>query len=921
MKFAFLVHPLSEESKALMDIHQSRGPKERWGGDLLDFCKNLHLSIAAYHRSERPGAPPAVRDVDELAGLVSQTGAIAHGRLYEIPMDAGEILEDPSRAVQYMEQAVDLAAQWGAELVGLGSMTGIVGGQGSYLAQRGPLPVTTGNCLTVYAALQNLYNACRRMDVDLTRQTVAIVGVPGSIASAAATILAPQCGRLLLVGRRASPQARQLADQLGGELLLDIPAALRQASVVVSATSTGDCIDQHWLQPGSMVVDVAVPTDVQGNGPERSDVLILSGGLARVPRTSSLDSLFLMFNQGMVPSCLGETITLAMENRPECFSLGRNLSVDRVLEIGAIAREHGFDFSRLFSFGQPIGDSTIAQFSKSLVRIRQGVPLGFSSGAVCDSRNGATHVHPAESANGSGPAPHHVGTSANGSVPSNGHVCDALAMPRAVPTPTEVADLAQERYARYVNPVLVAAGRNSDFVKTFVRGEGPWLWDQHGRSYLDFVSGFGSVNLGHNHPRVARAIADTLQAQAPGFAQSAVNPLAALLAERLISHAPASVEMAFFCNSGAEAVEAAIKLARAAGSRRGILSCSGSFHGKSLGALSITGNSGYRRPFEPLVGETDTVPFGDLEVLERALSTRRFAAFVVEPVQAEGGMFVPPAGYLRQVQQLCRQTDTLLIVDEVQTGMGRTGSIFAVQQEGVEPDIIAVAKSLGGGLVPIGAMLARRDLWMRAYGTVQTFALHTSTFGGGSLACAAALATLDVLEDEGLCGNAVARGQQLVEGLQALAGQCPIVREVRGRGLLLGLELKPLPESIVAHWKSTDPSGMTPYLIPQLDEVLRSVPALYVMQALLHGHGIYAQVTRSRPSVLRVQPPLAITAEQVDTFLQAVAETCNEVDLHNRLTDTLIAKTGIGKHEREAAAGAVREVHVPVGAVRGGGDG
>ena len=282
--------------------------------------------------------------------------------------------------------------------------------------------------------------------------------------------------------------------------------------------------------------------------------------------------------------------------------------------------------------------------------------------------------------------------------------------------------------------------------------------------------------------------------------------------------------MVFFANSGTEAVEAGLKLARAATRRPGLLSCERSFHGKSLGSLSVTGNGIYQRPFGPLLPECQAVPFGDLPALERALHTRRFAAFIVEPIQGEGGMIVPPAGYLRAAQELCRSTGTLLIVDEVQTGLGRTGTLFAVDEEGVEPDVLTLAKSLGGGLVPLGAMLCRRDLWMKAYGSAQTFALHTSTFGGGSLACAAGLAALRVLRDEDLCATARARGQQLQQGLQELSGRCDLVRGVRGRGLMLGLEFHPMPDTMVAHFKGMDPSGATALLVPNLDDLIHSIP-------------------------------------------------------------------------------------------------
>jgi len=194
-------------------------------------------------------------------------------------------------------------------------------------------------------------------------------------------------------------------------------------------------------------------------------------------------------------------------------------------------------------------------------------------------------------------------------------------------------------------------------------------------------------------------------------------------------------------------------------------------------------------------------------------------------------------------------------------------------------------------------MLARRDLWMKAYGTVHSFALHTSTFGGGSLACAAALATLRVLRDEDLAANAVARGQQLLAGLNELCGQCDVLRDVRGQGLLIGLEFQPLPDSIQAHWKEVSSGGVSSYLIPNLDTMLQSVPALYVMSTLLEEHRIYTQATRSNPRVLRIQPPLTISSEQVARFLEAMESSCREIDFSNKMIDGIIAKSGLGQHQ------------------------
>ena len=924
MKFAFLVHPLSEESKALVQLDDQGSLSTTWaGGDILEFCDFLHnTSTAGNDPAKMP--PPQVRVIDELKGLRSLTGAECEGRLYEIPMDTMEILDDPVKAVTHMEQAVDMAAEWGAGIVGLGSMTGIVGGQGTFLAERGTVPITTGNSLTVYAAIENLRAACVEAEVDLSKETVAVVGIPGSIATAAARLLAPQVGELLLVARRTSSKATKLTKSLDAELILDIPEALKRARVVVSATSTGGCIEQSALYPGSIVVDIGVPADVDGSSAQRDDVLIISGGLGLVPDTMPRDSMWMAFHHGIVPSCLGETINLALEGRGENFSLGRDLCCDGINEIGAIAKKHGFDFSNLLSFGLALDDSRIAKYRKAiaqrgLITIRapkspktNGVHAsnGHTPGNGSRMRNGSTsngNGYSNGASNGNG---HHTKSRTNGFT-TNGHAPSSNGNGNGHSEPTrcneieQMAERAKLLHGRYINPVFAALGGKNGFIKTFTKGEGNYLWDTEGKRYLDFVSGFGSMNVGHNHPRVVAAVTEAMTLQAPGYAQSAVNPYAAQLAEALIGLSPAGLELAFFANSGTESVEAALKLARLATGRSGFLHCDRSYHGKSLGALSVTGNRNYQQPFEPLLPGCEAIEYGDLEALERALSTKRHAAFIVEPLQGEGGMIRPPTGYLREAQSLCRATGTLLIVDEVQTGLGRTGRMFACEAEGIEPDIITLAKSLSGGLVPISAMLARREHWQKAYGTVNTFMLHTSTFGGGSLACAAALATLAVIQEEKLAENAAERGKQIREGLTRVQRNTDhVIADVRGDGLMIGLELYPLRDSIAAHWKKSDTTGMMQYLVPNLDDMVSGIPTMYLMNTLMKYHGIYSQVARSNPNVLRVQPPLSVTASEADRFVDAVHQTAKELSASSSLVDTIISKS-IAGHGSDSAKNGV----------------
>jgi acetylornithine/succinyldiaminopimelate/putrescine aminotransferase/predicted amino acid dehydrogenase len=853
MRFSFLMHPISEQTKDLMALDHDGRLRKTWGrADLLEFCSEAHAAFGGRSRPTPDGRPRRPRVADTFDGLVSAAGARAEGRLYEIPMDARSILEDADRALELMERAVEDAIGWGARIVGLGSMTGIIGNHGALLAERQPIAVTTGNSLTVYATVRNLEHYCESLGIDLADEDIAVVGIPGSIATAVAALLAPRCRRLVLVARRTSPRTTHMADRLGARLEMDLSRALAEASIVVTATSSGDCIDPNWLRPGSLVLDVGVPSDVRRVAPPRDDVLVLSAGYARVPTSMPRDSFFLRFFHGIVPCCLGETMVLALENRADSFSIGRELDLDRIREIGRLAEAHGFVFSEMLAYGQSLSPEARSQFLKVLSRTR---PARSRPPCRCDE-------HPATERPES----------------------ESLDV-------AELAERASERHARHINPVLIGLGGSSGLARTFVRGEGAELFDESGRAYLDFVAGFGSVNLGHNHPEVAAALASTLNQRAPGFSPGSVNPLAAALAEQLVAVTPRGLEMVFFTNSGAESIEAVLKLARAATGRTGLLSCRGSFHGKTFGALSVTGNRAYQGSFGPLVPDCQMIPYGDARALELALATQLHAAFVVEPIQGEGGMVTPPPGYLPEAQRLCREAGTLLIIDEVQTGLGRTGPMFAVERDGIEPDILTLAKSLGGGLMPLGAMIAPRDVWMKAYGSYQTFALHSSTFSGGSLACAAGLAVLRVLRDGPTLVDAARRGIQLRDGLESIARSCPIIREVRGHGLMLGVEFHELSPAMLSNFKGFNHSGASWWLVPGHDDLLRTIPALYVQSNLLHEHAIYTQVARSNPRVLRVQPPLIVSAAQVDRFLEAFQATCDEWALIGESAEAILTKS------------------------------
>ena len=885
MKFAFLVHPLTDDTSELVGLNKTGRFTETWGKDLFTFLESLHTGIHGVKefREQVPKDRPWV--VDYLPQIKSLLGTEAEGRIYEIPMLPHEILLDSTRALKIMETAVDEAAAWGAQIVGLGSMTGIVGGRGVHMQEYSPVAITTGNSLTVYAALEGLEYACEETGVDLANQTVSVVGVPGSIATAAAKILKPKCKAVLLVGRSNSARSRKIAKEVDAEFTCDLEDALSRSRVVFTATSSGDCIDQKWLSPSSIVVDVAVPTDVIGSKSIRDDVLILTGGLSRIPEGNKINSSYFFFQRGMIPSCLGETIVLSLENRPESYSIGQDLSPEQVLNIGGVAKRLGFNFTRLCSFGAAINESVITNFRKICRPESRFFIPGESSNGVASgvSENGVSENIGHHTGNGHH-SPEQNGAAKNSAATSSNNL-DQPVMKR-------LAVRARSLFRRHINQVVANIGES--VVKNFVRGEGCYVWDDAGTRYLDFVAGFGSLNLGHNHSSVHQALQTTMREQAPGFVQAAINPLTSALAEKLITLAPSGLDTVFFTNSGTESVEAALKAARISSRRPGFLYCRKSYHGKSLGSLSVTGNPEYQRPFAPLMDHCEAVDFGDLEALTTALKTKKFAAFIVEPIQAEGGMIVPPPGYFEQVQQVCEETGTLLIADEVQTGLGRTGSMFASDFYNISPDIMTIAKSLGGGMVPIGAMMIKGDIWRNAYGALDTFALHTSTFGGGSLACSAGIAALETIQSEKLDDNALEMGQRLKNGLKKLCDEVPILKEVRGEGLLLGLELNPMNESIVSHWKDSDESMLSTALGPRLDEFLRNISSMYVMHSLLNHHQVYTQTARSNPLVLRIQPPLTVNGDQVDYFLKALKQSASEVSYTTELVDGLFARTGVG---------------------------
>ncbi len=403
--------------------------------------------------------------------------------------------------------------------------------------------------------------------------------------------------------------------------------------------------------------------------------------------------------------------------------------------------------------------------------------------------------------------------------------------------PEAFTDTIAELTERHLNPglakVLRFAGLGVEWYAS-----GCYIWDAQGRKFLDCLGGYGMFALGHRHPKVVEAVKRQLDMM-PMPSKIMFNAPQAQLAERLAQLLPGNLQYTFFCNSGTEAVEGAIKLARKATGRVKMISTLGSYHGKTMGSLSASGREVYRKPFDPLLPGFVHVPYGDADAVA-AHFDEQTAGVIIEPIQGEGGIRIPPDDYLPRLRALCDRYNAVLIVDEVQTGLGRTGKLWGVEHSGVRPDVVTLAKSLGGGVLPIGSFSAGATLWEEMFG--ENPLLHTSTFGGNELACAAGLATLEVIEQEGLVENAQRIGNQLLHGLRQVQAEYPdFIQEVRGRGLMIGIE-----------FHEADFGELT------ITNMIQ--------------RGVIAAYTLNNPKVIRMEPPLILTEQDAEFALQVFAE-------------------------------------------------
>lgn len=401
----------------------------------------------------------------------------------------------------------------------------------------------------------------------------------------------------------------------------------------------------------------------------------------------------------------------------------------------------------------------------------------------------------------------------------------------------QVADL----YNAHMNPSLVKLMRFMGFEELEARSHGHIVAGAEGTEYIDCLGGFGVFSMGHTHDRIVEAVVEQMR-KAPLSSRLLLNEMTGRLAGELARITPGDLEYCFFGNSGAEAVEGALKLARFATGRTGFVSTIGAFHGKTLGALSVSGREVYRDPFLPLIPGVTHVPFGDAEALAAAV-TSETAAVILEPIQGEAGVIIPPDGYLRAAREACDRAGALLLIDEVQTGLGRTGTTFACEPEGITPDIMTVGKALGGGVMPIGALIARPQYWEMFR---ENPLMHSSTFGGGPAACAAGLAAIQVLEEEGLADQARTKGARILPRLKALAAAHPeVIAEVRGRGLMIGIS-----------FTDSDVGGL--------------------VIAGLARRGVLAAYTLNNPKVMRLQPALNMPDAVLDEVLSRIEEAVDE---------------------------------------------
>lgn len=454
---------------------------------------------------------------------------------------------------------------------------------------------------------------------------------------------------------------------------------------------------------------------------------------------------------------------------------------------------------------------------------------------------------------------------------------DAVAVANHTPKPklltvedAKALDLPRmtELFTGHLNPGQLHFMKLLGFHKVKIeRAEGMYYYDQNGRKILDFFGGFGSLALGHNHPRILEARRKFQEEMRHEIAIAFMSQYAAALAYDIAACSPGDLDMVFLGSSGSEAMEAAIKVAeRAAGPKKPkIVYAENSFHGKTKGVLSITDGGLYRGEFK-LVDNTVRVPFGDIDAIENAFrSDPEIGVIVLETVQGGGGIIQADTAFWQKLRQLCDQYGVIWVADEVQCGFGRTGKFYAFEHYGVIPDVTALAKSLGGGKTAMAAMIAKRDVYMKAYGTPKTAMIHAmATFGGIGEACITSIETINVLYDEHLIDNSAETGDYLLDQLKELHARYPkLIKDVRGKGMMVGLEFHDFSNAM--------PIVLRPVLAMLDDKLKGSLPG-FIGSHLLRDHGVLVAFTEYNRNVIRLEPPLICGRVHVDEFIAALDE-------------------------------------------------
>jgi len=432
--------------------------------------------------------------------------------------------------------------------------------------------------------------------------------------------------------------------------------------------------------------------------------------------------------------------------------------------------------------------------------------------------------------------------------------------------PFELARVFEERkrqnfrlHARYLNPQLPRVLETLGFDRFYVRGEGCYLYDDEGRRYLDFLAGFGVFALGRGHPAITRALREALDADLPNLVQMDCALLPGVLAEALVARAHPGIERVFFTNSGAEAIESAIKFARSATKRSRVLYCDHAFHGLTTGALSLNGGTEFREGFGALLPGCEKIPFGDADALEQELQRGDVAAFVAEPIQGKG-VNIASDEFWAAAQALCRKYKALLVIDEVQTGLGRTGTFFCYEHWQLQPDIITVSKALSGGYVPVGAMLCSAKVSDSVFSSMERAVVHSSTFSTNQLAMVAGLATLKAFEEEDIPDRARRTGEALAKALAPLVDRHECLREVRGKGLMIGLVFgEPTSPALRRRFRAVE--AVRPALFSQM-----------VVVPLFQRHRILTQVAADNMNVIKLLPPLIAGEDEVEYFVDALED-------------------------------------------------